>query len=67
MREKLLEAIVRVVLTMPLAVVAVALALGVLAYPAAQKVELRSSQLDMLPKDDPIVRRWIHFTEDFDV
>jgi hypothetical protein len=48
-------------------VVVVALALTLAAFPSASKVELRSSQLDMIPKHDPIVRRWIDFTEDFDV
>ena len=30
-------------------------------------VVVRSSQLDMLPKTNPVVERWVKFTEDFDI
>ncbi len=67
MRDKLLDCIVWTVRKLPALVIVVALALTLAAYPPASRVELRSSQLDMIPKHDPIVRRWIDFTEDFDV
>ncbi len=67
MRERLLNLILAGVQRAPFLILLVAVAALVISLPAAGKVELKSSQIDMLPKGNPVVRRWIDFTDDFDI
>ncbi len=67
MRDKVLALAVWSSRRAPWLVLAIALAVTAACGRIGLDPELRSSQLDMIPKDNPVVKHWIDFTNDFDI